>query len=31
MALHWDYSKIKESTKTWEPDGTFDDEGEPLG
>ena len=31
MALQYDYSKIKESTKTWEPDGTFDDEGEPLG
>ena len=31
MALHWDYSKIKESTKTWEPDGTWDGDGEPLG
>lgn len=31
MALHWDYSKIKETTKTWEPDGTFDDEGNPMG
>ena len=31
MALHWDYSKIKESTVTWEPDGTWDGDGEPLG
>ena len=31
MALHYDYSKIKESTKTWEPDETWDGDGEPLG
>ena len=31
MALHWDYRKIKESTVTWEPDGTWDGDGEPLG
>jgi len=31
MPLNYDYSKVKESTKVWEPDGTFDDEGNPLG
>ena len=31
MPLNYDYSKVKESTKTWEPDGTFDDEGNPMG
>jgi hypothetical protein len=31
MALHYDYSKIKESTKTWEPDENWDGDGEPLG
>jgi len=31
MPLHYDYSKIKESTKTWEPDENWDGEGEPLG
>jgi hypothetical protein len=31
MPLNYDYSKIKETVKTWEPDGTFDEDGEPLG
>ena len=31
MPLNYDYSKVKESTKVFEPDGTFDDEGNPLG
>ena len=31
MPLNYDYSKVKESTKTWEPDGTLDDEGNPMG
>ena len=31
MPLNYNYSKIKESTKVFEPDGTFDDEGNELG
>ena len=31
MPLNYDYSKVKESTKVWEPDGTIDDEGNPQG
>ena len=31
MPLNYDYSKVKESLNVWEPDGTFDDEGNPLG
>jgi|TARA_R100000742_G_C4159754_1_gene1804 hypothetical protein len=29
MPLNYDYRKVK--VKTWEPDGTFDKDGEPLG
>jgi len=29
MPLNFDYGKVK--VKTWEPDGTFDKDGEPLG
>jgi len=31
MPLNYDYSRVKESTKTWEPDGTFNKDGEPMG
>ena len=31
MPLNYDYSKIKKSTKVWEPDGTFDDDGNEMG
>ena len=30
MPLNYDYSRVKESTKTWEPDGTFNKDGEPM-
>ena len=29
MPLNYDYRKVK--TTTWEPDGTFDKDGEPMG
>ena len=31
MPLNYDYSKVKKSTKVWEPDGTFDDDGNEMG